>query len=109
MITRAEYREQMIEREKVNSSRRETGVLTDAEFKRMPVSKQMNYALKQKQRGLPVTVEQDTYYDTEKARTHYEPTPIFSNKKAGFGIGVALMAFLTKIDIIASFCGVGKN
>lgn len=99
MITRKEYREQV---ENLEGKK----ILTHDEFYQLPPSKRLRYANMQKDLNLPVTVEQDTYYDTSVV-AKYEPKKIISDSKVAKGFGSVFLAISTLVSFVLSFCGIG--
>lgn len=94
MISRKTYREALKNHQKI---------LTDQEFNQLSINEQFNYALHQKRFDLPVTVEQDTYYEHQAGKNSYEPIKIKTRGKF-----ISLMGLLSLIDLIYSYCKIGK-
>lgn len=96
MITRKEYREQVNER-------KNRQVLTDKEFFALPDNKKLMYATLQRRNGLPVTVEQDTYFDTHKHKAKKSEKAV-SNEKVIKGYAKTFLGLSSLIDLVATFC-----
>lgn len=100
-MTREEYRKQM--EEKANRK-----AVTKAEFDEMPTSKQLAYAIRQKKLGLPVTLEEKSYYDEAEYKSRYNKQTVVANKAEKVGGLVDLAALASKVDLALSFCHFAK-
>lgn len=96
MITRKEYREQVKER-------KNRQVLTDKEFFALPDNKKLIYATLQRRSNLPITVEQDTYFDTHKHKVKKSEKAV-SNEKVIKGYAKTFLGLSSLIDLVATFC-----
>ena len=100
-MTRKEYREQM-------EARANRKAITQAEFDAMPTSKQLVYAMRQKKLGLPVTQEENSYYDEAEYKSRYNKKTIVGNKSEKASGLLDLVALASKVDLLLSFTGIGK-
>lgn len=97
-MTREEYREQM----KARANRK---AVTQEEFDAMPTSKQLAYAMKQKKLGLPVTQEENSYYDEAEYKSRYNKKPIVSGTTEKASGVLDFVALAAKLDLLFSFVG----
>lgn len=96
MITRKEYREQVNER-------KNRQVLTDKEFFALSDNKKLMYATLQRRKGLPVTEEQDTYFDKNRHEVK-KSEKVISNDKIIKGYAKTFLGLSSLIDLVTTFC-----
>lgn len=97
-MTREEYREQM----KARANRK---AVTQEEFDAMPTSKQLAYAMRQKKLGLPVTQEENSYYDEAEYKSRYNKKDIVSGATEKASGVLDFVALAAKLDLLFSFVG----
>lgn len=97
-MTRKEYREQM----EAKANRK---AITQAEFDAMPTSKQLVYAMRQKKLGLPVTQEENSYYDEAEYKSRYDKKTIGNGATEKAGGLLEFVALAAKLDLLFSFVG----
>jgi ribonuclease HII len=99
-MTRKEYREQL-------EAQQKQGVLTDAEFNKLSVSEKYNYARNQQMKGLPVTVEGDTYYD-KGTKSKYKAQTVLSKKDEAVSGLISFASLAAKVDLISGWVHTGE-